>query len=250
MKKIQIILIVTVLLCSSLFSDEKMSSLKVIVTTSWTASFAKAAGAEDITILAPVEMAHPPEYELKPSDIQALSEADVIIYAGYEGMVDKIVQTAASKNINTVKIDTDNNLNTIKSSIRAISGELGTEEYGENSITEISNFFEDWINELKSEELYGKQVTVHKFQRRLAENLGFVTETEYGPAPAEAKDLLEIRNNNSPIIIDNIHGPVGRALRDILPGTDYVLFRNFPSDPEEVSLLDILKENRTSLMRL
>ena len=62
----------------------------VVASTAWTAAFGYAAGAETIHVLAPYEMRHPPEYELKPSDIAVLSQADFVIYAGYERMAEKI----------------------------------------------------------------------------------------------------------------------------------------------------------------
>jgi hypothetical protein len=43
----------------------------IIASTSWVAAIADAAGAQNIRILAPVKLCHPPEYELKPSDLEA-----------------------------------------------------------------------------------------------------------------------------------------------------------------------------------
>ncbi|MCP4176782.1 MAG: zinc ABC transporter solute-binding protein [bacterium] len=249
MKKIFIVLPI-LLISFSINGEEQACNLKVITTTSWTASFAKAAGAKDITILAPVEMAHPPEYELKPSDIQALTEADVIIYAGYEGMVDKLLKTATSKDIKAIKIHTSNNMAAISSSLRIIASCLGTEDYGEISIDKISIFFEEWRNELKIAGVYGKNATVHFFQQDIARELGFNVISVFGPTPPEAKDLLSIKNSNSPYIIDNIHGAVGKSLKEILPGTAYITFRNFPTDNSRISLLDILVENRSNFKKI
>ncbi len=43
--------------------------LRVVATTPWTAAFALAAGVENVRVLAPYEMQHPPEYELRASDV-------------------------------------------------------------------------------------------------------------------------------------------------------------------------------------
>ncbi|MBE0655475.1 MAG: hypothetical protein IH594_16860, partial [Bacteroidales bacterium] len=62
----------------------------IIATNSWTAAYALAAGVDDVTVLAPYEMVHPSEYEMRPGDIARIEKADLVIYAGYEVMIDQI----------------------------------------------------------------------------------------------------------------------------------------------------------------
>ena len=85
--------------------QEAQSSPEVIATTSWTASFAEVAGLEDIRILAPYELQHPPEYEMTPGDIRDIAGADMIIYAGYEVMMERLKE-AASADARLVQITT------------------------------------------------------------------------------------------------------------------------------------------------
>jgi len=56
----------------------------VIASTSWVQAFAIAAGAKNVVTIAPFELQHPPEYEIKPSDLLAVQHASLIVYSGYE----------------------------------------------------------------------------------------------------------------------------------------------------------------------
>ena len=69
---------------------------KVVASTSWVAAFAKLAGATDITVIAPSNLQHPPDYDPKASDLEAVAEADFILLAGYEGFADRLKEAAGS----------------------------------------------------------------------------------------------------------------------------------------------------------
>ncbi len=47
---------------------------KVVASTSWVAAFAKLAGATDITVIAPSNLQHPPDYDPKASDLEAVAD--------------------------------------------------------------------------------------------------------------------------------------------------------------------------------
>ena len=54
----------------------------VVATTTWTAAFCRAAGIDDVVVLTPSTLRHPPDYLLKPSDIPLIEEADIIVVVG------------------------------------------------------------------------------------------------------------------------------------------------------------------------
>ena len=56
----------------------------VIASTSWVQAYAVAAGGKNIVTIAPFELQHPPEYEMKPSDLIAVQNASLIVYSSYE----------------------------------------------------------------------------------------------------------------------------------------------------------------------
>ena len=102
------------------------SSLRVVATNSWTAAFAAAAGATDIVTLAPSGLRHPAEYELKPSDVEALKGANLIVYTGFEVMAKKLGDAASGQSIRMLRIDADYTSAVLRASIMAVADALGT----------------------------------------------------------------------------------------------------------------------------
>jgi hypothetical protein len=216
---------------------------EVVATTSWTAAFASAAGAESIHVLAPYELRHPPEYELAPSDVQRVGEASFVIFAGYERMVERL-KDAVGDGPQLIQITTTYELDTIRSSVRRIASAIGTEEAAERRITEIEEFYADWRAELVNAGLSESRVICHMFQAPLAKELGFEVVGTFGPAPLEATQIRSLSETEVDFIIDNWHNDVGKPLTETMPDTPVVTFVNFPGHEGTRSLLDVLRYNR------
>ena len=240
---------------------------RIVATTSWTAAFALAAGAENVHVLAPYEMRHPPEYELAPSDIAILTNAEFVIFAGYEGVVPRIKEAIGSDGPQLVQIATDFSAETIESSVLKVAILIGNENFARRSIDEISAFFSDWRDELKLQGLAGAPVVSHAFHRPLAVRLGAEVVGVYGPAPLEARQIVTLSSLSPRLILDNYHNDVGKPLRETMIGSAsrqdgggessavrkavaVVEFINFPGAAGTVTLMDVLRENRRRLQEL
>jgi zinc transport system substrate-binding protein len=69
----------------------------VVAATGWAAAFARAAGAEDVLVIAPENLQHPPDYDPKPSDLLRLRDADFIVLGGFEGFAQRLRDSAGGK---------------------------------------------------------------------------------------------------------------------------------------------------------
>ncbi len=220
------------------------SPLRVVATTSWTAALATAAGATDVTVLAPVELRHPAEYELKPSDIMALSGAGLIVSTGFEVMAKKLAEAAGARHVRVLQVDADYSLATMSRSLRAIAALTGTTAKAEESIRELASFLASWKGELKERGLLGAPVVVHVFQKPLMDELGFTVKGVFGPGPLEAAQIATLSASGAALIVDNWHNEVAGPLRETIPRARYVSCINFPGPDGTVSLLDVLADNR------
>ena len=72
------------------------SQPRVVASTSWVAAFAKAAGIADVTLVAPANLQHPPDYDPKPSDLAAIAKADYVLVAGFEGFATRMKEASGS----------------------------------------------------------------------------------------------------------------------------------------------------------
>jgi hypothetical protein len=221
--------------------------LRVVATNSWTAAFAAAAGAADIMTLAPSDLRHPAEYELKPSDVAALQGAGLIVYTGFEVMAKKVAEAAGSQKIRMLQIEADYSLATIRKSILAIAEVTGTQQKARASIASLEGFMESWKAELRAAGLLGAPVVVHLFQQPLVAELGFDVQGVFGPGPLEAAQISKLSPSNAKFIVDNWHNEAAAPLRETMKTARYMSLINFPGPDGTKSLIDVLADNRARL---
>ena len=219
----------------------------VVATTSWTAAFARAAGIEEVYVLAPFELQHPAEYELKPSDITIVLEAEIVIFAGYERMVPRINEAVGGEGPRLVQIATDYSLETIRESVLASAAITGSQNEAQKSITAIESFYADWTEDIEKLGYSEAKVLTHVFQRALAEELGIQIAAVFGPGPIEAGQLIDLTQDDVDLIIDNWHNSVAGPFEETMPDAPIVMFINFPGFRDTRTLLDVLWENRRVL---
>lgn len=218
--------------------------LKVVATNTWTAAFAAAAGAKDIVTLAPGDLRHPAEYELKPSDVARVKGARLVIYTGFEVMAKRLAEAAGGRKIKLLKIDADYSLATMRTSILAIAEVLGTQDQARANIADLESFVSSWKQELRDDGLYGAPIVVHVFQQPLMAELGFTIRGVFGPAPPEAAQIARLSAEKVVLIVDNWHNEVAAPLRETMPGARYASLINFPGPDGTKSLLDVMTDDR------
>ena len=115
---------------------------KVVASTSWSAAFADIAGADEVESIAPVNLRHPPEYEITVSDVQKISDSEVFIFAGFERMMKTLGTKVANKGV-SVQVTLDNSLATVKESTLKIAQALGTEDIQKVRFAEYEKLVKD-----------------------------------------------------------------------------------------------------------
>lgn len=250
MKKRITLLSLSVLILMSvtpLWSTGSTETPEVIATTSWTAAFADLAGVTDTALLAPYEMQHPSEYELKPSDILAVGQAKMIIFAGYEIMVEKIKESAGNDEVQMVQIKTIMNYPTMEESALKIAAAAGTEDLAVKNLAEMKALLDSSRKELEKAGLFGASVIVHFHQQALARELGFQVAGVYGPGPLQAQQIGDLADVEADLIIDNWHNPVSQPLQEVKPGIKAVQLINFPGREKTRTLYDVVEYNLNRL---
>lgn len=228
--------------------DQKLG--QVVATNSWTAAFAKAAGATKVLVLAPYEMEHPSEYELRAKDIPVLSHAKVIIYAGYETMVQRIQTGMNLKKEVLLKIDTDYSMTSMEKSVMEIARKLGTEEIARQNLDSIRQTLADGKLLLQKAGINNHPVSVNFFQKSIVSEMGLPFDCIFGPAPLEAVDMDRISKSNSKAIVDNEHNPVGKPLQQVKMDAIYIQLLNFPGNHHTITLKDVIQFNISQLILL
>ena len=217
--------------------------LKVVATTQWTAAFCRAAGLEDIRVLAPASLQHPADYELKPSDIPALMEADLIVFGGYEAMMGRIRSNVAGTETQMLQIVTAYAPPVMEKSIRDIATIAGSEGKAEENILIIREAFAEARRLASKAGLAGKSAVVHKWQVPFARGAGLNVVKEFGPAPPGPRLIAEAAGTDAVLVIDNRHNPVSAPIREVLPDSYTIELINFPGAGGTRTLADVILYN-------
>ena len=222
-------------------SDEKI----IVASTSWVAAIAEASGARNVRVLAPVELRHPPEYELRPSDIAVISRADFVLYAGWERFAQKLVETAGS-GATLVRVRVDNEPEMLKNEAEKLAALFGTEESFRAWRTEFDILTGD-IRLRVQEAFPDKRAVVQRMHLRFIRWLGFDIVGEYGPAEPSPALILELARLTPALVIDNYHGPSGMPIA-AAARAPYAELINFPGKDGTRTLFDVFRYNANVLL--
>lgn len=236
-KKLNVFLAAS-LLATALWAAPK----KIVASTSWAAAFADIAGADEVESIAPVNLRHPPEYEITVSDVQKISDSDVFIYAGFERMMKTLGKKVQNQGV-SVQVTLDNSLATVKESTLKIAQALGTEEIQKVRFAEYEKLVKDGLKKCNKKKLGKLKVLCNKNQTYLAKELGLEIAGVFGPGPVSAEELLDAKKAGYDLIIDNIHNPTGKPVTEVLPKAKYIVWRNFPEAVEHDALKKVVKDN-------
>lgn len=244
-KKLLITLLILLLSTMAFASGNKEESAKIIASTSWVASYIELAGGENVKTIAPANLTHPPEYELKADDIVSLNNAEYFFYGGYEVMMQTISSSLSSEERQDNKISTGNSIENISKQVEFISSILGTEP----NLDEYIALVENAKTELKEKGISDLKIACHSMQTQLAKDLGLNIVTTFGPGEVSAAQIQEASEKQYDIIIDNYHNPVASPLKDVTKGK-LILWRNFPDNTEKNALINTISENISFLTEI
>jgi len=241
-----VILVIIILLFISCESNNKQS--KYFATTKWVSAIAEIAGIEDIKTFAPSNMLHPPEYELKPDDILALSKAEVVFFAGYEKkMVEKIKASMDKDGFKMIQVTTENSIENIKKEAGRIAKIFNTEDKYKRNFAEIEKIYKEIKNLIKKNNIEKKKAYVHVFQMPLAKSLDLNIIGTFGPANVGADKIKEASDMGVELVIDNYHNEVGKPFTEINNNIIIISLINFPGLFGTENLKDVLLYNKKQI---
>ena len=179
-----------------------------VASTSLTGALARAAGASEVRILTPADVKHPPEYELRPSDLAKFDGATAVVYAGYERMVQKVVEMSKSKGLSVVQVDTTTFPDNFIAQARKIAAALHTEK--EEQVWEKR--FLETLDTFKSKlaPYAGKKAVVHLHAQGFAKWAGLSVVQVIMPGEISPKAVADAVAKQPDIVIDILTCPSRR----------------------------------------
>ncbi|MER7764329.1 zinc ABC transporter substrate-binding protein [Streptomyces sp. NPDC097619] len=218
----------------------------VVVTTTWEGAFAKAAGAEDVTVIVPQSVHHAPDYDPKPSDLAAVAKADFVLYAPFEPYAAKIKEAAGSS-AKLVEVGLDNDPDKVKAEVDKLAALFGTR----TAATAWKAGFDAEYAKLNQEvtaawpggkapALVSQVFTVWAAKLAGAEPVG-----TYGPEAVTPAGLAELSAKKPALVLDNAHMSTGT----VLPGSGarQVEIVNYPGD--DLDLIAVYRKAAAELKK-
>lgn len=230
-----------------IFSPLASAQEAVVASTSLAGAIAKAAGAKGVRVIVSSEMRHPPEYDLKPSDLLKFEGAKVVIYGGYERMVSKLMETSKNRNILALQINTETSPENLISQARKISEVLRTER-------EERAWEEEFLGKLKELQkkispFLGKRAVVHRFAQPFARWAGLDIVQIVSPGELTPKVIGDAVAKNPELVVDIYHVPVAQVIAENVR-CKYVQVINFPGVENTQTLEEIFEYNSKELLKI
>jgi zinc transport system substrate-binding protein len=218
----------------------------VVASTSLTAAMAKAAGAKEVRVLTPMDVKHPPEYELRPSDLLKFEGAQAVVFGGYERMVSKLLETSGGRNMQAIKVDTTTSPENLIQQTRKIAAALGTEKA--QALWEKT--FNAKLSVLKEKlaPFAEKRIVVVAHGLPFARWAGLDIVQVVNPGELSVKALAEAVAKHPDIVVDVLHMPAARVIADNAKSR-YVQVINFPGIEGTTTIEDVFEFNTKQLIK-
>jgi ABC-type Zn uptake system ZnuABC Zn-binding protein ZnuA len=217
----------------------------VVCTTNVLGSIVKEIAGEEVDVIVLVNPSLcPADYDMKPSDIYALSYAKILFYhdiPGEKPWLRNLIEAAGNENLMEVKVPgTYNTPAGAKNCIRIIGGNLSialSKDYS-GKISSMLNAVDAVANEIKSKAqslgVENFSVICMNWQKTFVEWVGFKVIATYNPPETlSASDIANIinkaRNESAVLIIDNLQvsAEFGASIASAV-GAVHVVLTNFP----------------------
>jgi zinc transport system substrate-binding protein len=230
----------------TLFVQRGAAQEVVVASTSLTGAIAKAAGAREVRVLTTGDISHPPEYDLKPSDVLKFEGANIVVYAGYEKMVPKLLETSRSKNLLALRIDTTTSPENLMTQARKMAEILKNEQeeraWEQRFLAELKDL------QKKLSPFLGKRAIVHLHAQPFSRWAGLNVVQVIPAGELTPKSVADAIAQKPELVVDILHFPVAKMIAENAK-CRYVQVINFPGVDNTVTLEDIFKYNSNRLVK-
>ncbi len=225
----------------------------IIASTTWTAAFARAAGADpaDIVTIAPgpEQLRRPLGYVMTDADAARLQGARLVILMGCEEFATALLAAADRYAVPVVTVTSRNGREIIRADTALIAQALGITAVNARWMAAFDCLLDDLQAEIaQAIPSDQRRALVHHFQLEAAADLGFTPLVAFGPAPVPPDAMRDLAALRPPWILDNYHTVQGEGIHAAAPNASYVQLINFPGMDGTVTLEDVYRANADRIL--
>ncbi|MBV2366762.1 metal ABC transporter solute-binding protein, Zn/Mn family [Streptomonospora nanhaiensis] len=208
----------------------------VVATTTWQAAFARAAGAEDVTVIVPASVQHAPDYEPRPSDLAAVADAEFVLYSPFESFAGQITEAAGS-GAEAVEVNADNSPEVVTAEVEKLGERFGTAEAAREWLAKFDAVRAELREDVEADWPGGERpaAVAQVYAGWAAELAGAEVVGTYGPDQVTPEQVAELSAANPALVLDNAHMSTGAVLPD--SGAVEVDVVNYPGEDQDLLAL-------------
>ncbi|MEU8912690.1 metal ABC transporter solute-binding protein, Zn/Mn family [Streptomyces nigrescens] len=220
-------------------SDKAASGPVVVATTAWEAALAKAAGAKNVTSIVPAGIRHAPDYDVKPSDLTKVAEADYVLYSSFEPFAGRIKEAAGS-NAKMIELNLDNTPSKTTANVTRLGKAFGTQKAAGRWNTRFGKEWESLHKKVQAAWPGGKApaVTAQMFTTWAAKLAGAQMVGTYGPEAVTPAQLSKLSAKKPKFVLDNENMSTGTVLPG--SGAKQLSIANYPG--QDLDLLAVYRK--------
>jgi zinc transport system substrate-binding protein len=215
---------------------------KVIASTSWVGALAKAAGATDVTVIAPFTAQNPAGYEPGPADLAVVAGADYVLFAESDSFVAKITEAAFGGG-KLVPVETAHTPAKITAEVNRLGALFGTPDAATAWLFTFDAEYAKLSNTIKAKlPTPAPTAVAHVSMASWGDFAGLQITGTYGPQPATTAQVQALAAKKPGFVLASVHAP---SSNPAIPGADRVELANYPKD--DLDLLGVFRANAAAL---
>ena len=213
----------------------------VVASTSWAGAFATAAGARNVTLVAPASVPHAPDYDPKPSDLAKIATADYVLYAPFDSFAPRLKEAAGGQ-AKTVELNLENTPATIHAEVTRLGQLFGTSTQATQWLASFDRRYAELSTQTKAAMPQpAPNAVAQVFMAYWGEFAGLPVTGTFGPEPVTPGKLAELTALHPGVVLANAHLPDNPAIT----GASTVELINYPGT--DLNLLEVFEENSRRL---
>ncbi|HEU5110360.1 MAG TPA: hypothetical protein VFT95_17610 [Micromonosporaceae bacterium] len=234
------VLVGSLLAVSGCTGDEEEpapAAATVVASTTWVGALAKAAGADDVAVIAPANIPDPAGFAPTDEDLAPAGKAEHVVYAETDGFAAALRRAAGEAHQMSVK--PGNTLPEIRTAVTALAEEFGTQAEAARWLTAFESRVNGLAYALRGMAPIPASTAVAAADvAAWAPYAGAEVVATYGPGPVTGAELTELVAKKPKLLLTSVHHP-----NDVprIPGAIRVDLVNYPG--ADLDLLSVFETN-------
>jgi zinc transport system substrate-binding protein len=220
------------------------AAVTVVAATSWEGALAKAAGATDVTVIAPANLTHAADYDPKPADLVSVAGADYILYAEFEGFAGKLKEATGSE-AKLVTMTLENTPGAVRAEVTRLAGMFGTTDAATAWLTTFDAEYAKLSGAVRAALPAAPPAVVSQaFMAYWAKDFaGLDVVGTYGPEQITPAQLADLTAKKPAFVVANAHMPGDPEIT----GAKKLTLVNYPG--ADLDLLSVFRTNADLLTK-